>query len=168
MRYFLRFCLNLGYTTYCASVLLIISNFSFLSIGHSFPRTSILHFWQEYMSILFEIHTNFICNPIQINDREKLHIKFRTTWNSISEKKFHKRTTKVLEKKKYTNSMNKVSIPYRVPYAHVWFNSRYWHIIKPFFLNLRVWKKKLKSKVTGWWRYNSGNLWKICKKMWIN
>ena len=51
----------------------------------------ILLFWQECMSTLFEVHTNFICNPIQINDREWLNIKFKTTCNAIFEKNLHER-----------------------------------------------------------------------------
>ena len=70
MRYFLMFYLNLGFIVLLASVLLILSNFSFLSIGHSFSRTFILLFWQECMSTLFEVYTRFICNQTQINDRE--------------------------------------------------------------------------------------------------
>ena len=44
IRYFLMFYLNLGFIVYWALVLLILSNLSFLSIGHSFSRTFILHF----------------------------------------------------------------------------------------------------------------------------
>ena len=42
MRYFLMFYLNLGFIVRQALLLLIWSNFSFLSIGHSFSRTFIL------------------------------------------------------------------------------------------------------------------------------
>ena len=56
MRYFLMFYLNSGFIVCSAVVLLILSNFSFLSIGHSFSRTFILFFWQEYMSTLFELN----------------------------------------------------------------------------------------------------------------
>ena len=69
MRYFLMFYLNSDFIVHWALVVLILSNFSFLLIGHSFSRTSVL-FSQECMSTWFEVHTNVICNPIQINDRE--------------------------------------------------------------------------------------------------
>ena len=98
MRYFLLFYLNLGFIVQQALVLLILSNFSFLSIGHCFSRTFIHFFWQECMSTLFEVHTNFICNVIQSNERERLNIKFRQTCNAIFEKKLHKGIMKVLEK----------------------------------------------------------------------
>ena len=92
MRFFLIFYLNLGFKVCWALVLLILSKFSFLSIGYSFSRTFILLFWLECMSTLFEVHTNFICNPTQINDREWLYIKFRKTCHAIFEKKLHKRS----------------------------------------------------------------------------
>ena len=40
MRYFLLFYLNLGFIVHWALVLLILSNLSFLSIRHSFSRSS--------------------------------------------------------------------------------------------------------------------------------
>ena len=64
-----------------------------------FPELSCSFFWQECLSTLFEVHTNFICNPTQINDREWLYIKFRKTCNAIFEKKLHRRSdiVKVLQ-----------------------------------------------------------------------
>ena len=47
IRYFLMFYLNLDFTVCWPLVLVILSNFSFLSIRYSFPRTFILLFWQE-------------------------------------------------------------------------------------------------------------------------
>ena len=44
MRYFLMFYANLGFIVCCTLVLLILSNFSFLSIEHSFSRTFIIFF----------------------------------------------------------------------------------------------------------------------------
>ena len=70
MRCFLLFYLSLGFIVHWALVLLILSNLSLLSIRHSFSRTFISPFLAECMSTLFEVHTNLICNPIQINDRE--------------------------------------------------------------------------------------------------
>ena len=69
--------LILGFKVFWALVLLILSKFSFLSICYSFSRTFIPLFWLECASTFFEVHTNFICNPTQIIDREWLYIKFR-------------------------------------------------------------------------------------------
>ena len=46
---------NLNSIACWALVLLILSNFSFLSVGHSFSRASILLFEQECMSTLFNV-----------------------------------------------------------------------------------------------------------------
>ena len=68
MRYFLMPYLNLGFIVRWASVLLIFQ----LQFSVNFH----CRFWQECISTLFGVHTNFICNPVhvQINDRERLHI----------------------------------------------------------------------------------------------
>ena len=92
MRYFLMFYLNLGFTvcyawSYPTSVICQ-SHIEFLNFHYPF--------WQECMSTLFEVHTNFVCNPIQINDREWLHIKFRRTCNAIFEKNLHKSKPRIL------------------------------------------------------------------------
>ena len=94
MRYFLIFYLNLGFIVRCALVLLILSNFSFLSVLHSFCRIFILFFGTNALLSSYKLHMQ----SIQNNNREWLHIKSRKTGNAIFEKKLHKVRMKVLEK----------------------------------------------------------------------
>ena len=62
MRYFLMFYLNLGFIVCWELVLFILSNFSFLSIRHSFSRTFVLLLCNFFSKITLHVFLNFICN----------------------------------------------------------------------------------------------------------
>ena len=58
--------LNLDLVVHCSLVLLISSNFSFVSIGHSFSRTFILLFLEG-----MHVHRQFCTNQFKRKDKIK-------------------------------------------------------------------------------------------------
>ena len=98
MRYFLMFYLNLGFIVHWALVLLILSNFSFLSIGHSFSRTFILLLCNFFSKIALHVFLNFICNIFLSLICMGLRMKFVWTSNKLYMHSCQKWRIKVLEK----------------------------------------------------------------------
>ena len=74
MRYFLMFYLNLGIEVRWELVLLILSKFSFLSISHSFLRTSILLLYNLFSKIA--LHVFFLSSFFSVTDINSIVYEF--------------------------------------------------------------------------------------------